>query len=113
MADALVVAGVAGGEAWARAQREYFQRCPRPYMRLVAAIQDNDFLGAPARAPLPPCFRRRAVGSPSPVGMAPGAPLEQRQGRPGGLARGPMRGQTRGPPARPSSLARAGLRGCR
>jgi hypothetical protein len=50
MADALVVAGVAGGEAWARAQREYFQRCPRPYMRLVAAIQDNDFLGARARA---------------------------------------------------------------
>ena len=47
MADALVVAGVAGGEAWQRAQREYFKRSPRPYMRLVSAIQDNDFLGAP------------------------------------------------------------------
>lgn len=46
MADALVVAGVAGGDAWQRAQREYFKRCPRPYMRLVAAIQDSDFLSA-------------------------------------------------------------------
>ena len=45
-----MVAGVAGGDAWQRAQREYFKRCPRPYMRLVAAIQDNNFLSAP------PCF---------------------------------------------------------
>ncbi len=101
MADALVVAGVAGGEAWARAQREYFQRCPRPYMRLVAAIQDNDFLGEPALALLPPssCPGRQVerMGLPSrpchwqprpsrsgtrgPLGAAPGA-LGQRSARP-------------------------------
>ena len=71
MADALVVAGVAGGDAWQRAQREYFKRCPRPYMRLIAAIQDNDLLSA-----LLACAHMRANLCPS--NAAPGCEASHR-----------------------------------
>ena len=46
MADALVVGAVANDSAlWRRAQTEYMRRQPRPYMKLVNAILENDFLG--------------------------------------------------------------------
>jgi hypothetical protein len=51
MADALLVGSVGGGELWARAQREYMRRQPRPYMKLVAAVMDRDLAGARGSLP--------------------------------------------------------------
>ena len=45
MADALLIGSVGGGELWARAQREYMRRQPRPYMKLVAAVMERDLAG--------------------------------------------------------------------
>ena len=44
-ADALVVASVAGGEAWDRARKAYMQAHPRPFMRMVHATLSSDWLG--------------------------------------------------------------------
>ena len=46
MADALVIASIGGGGLWARAQKEYMRRAPRPYMKIVTAIMDRDLAGA-------------------------------------------------------------------
>ena len=45
MADALLIGSVGGGELWARAQKEYMRRQPRPYMKLVAAVMERDLAG--------------------------------------------------------------------
>ncbi len=55
MADALVIASIGGGGLWARAQKEYMRRAPRPYMKIVTAIMDRDLAGA-RRSLLEPCF---------------------------------------------------------
>ena len=44
MADALLIASLAGSEAVAQAQRLYMRQHPSPYMRIVRAIQGNDFV---------------------------------------------------------------------
>ncbi len=45
MADALLIASIGGGDLWARAQKEYIRRAPRPYMKIVSAIMDHDLAG--------------------------------------------------------------------
>ena len=40
-----------GPELWARAQAAFMQKAPRPYMKVLGAVQKADMLGArPARA---------------------------------------------------------------
>ena len=44
MADALIIGHMGQGPYLARAQAEYMKRQPRPYMRLVRAVMENDLL---------------------------------------------------------------------
>jgi hypothetical protein len=44
MADALVIGMMGGGALSQQAQREYMRRHPRPYMKIVHAITENDLL---------------------------------------------------------------------
>ena len=44
MADALLIADLAGREELARVQLLYMKKQPSPYMRVVKAIQGNDFV---------------------------------------------------------------------
>ncbi|EIE18851.1 hypothetical protein COCSUDRAFT_49081 [Coccomyxa subellipsoidea C-169] len=52
MADALLIASIGGGDLWARAQKEYIRRAPRPYMKIVSAIMDHDLAGLVKSRPL-------------------------------------------------------------
>ena len=45
MADALVIASVAGGVLFEKAQKEYMRRAPRPYMKIINAIMSHDLTG--------------------------------------------------------------------
>jgi hypothetical protein len=45
MADALLIASLSGGELMARAQKEYMKRCPRPYMKILSAVMEEDLSG--------------------------------------------------------------------
>ena len=47
MADALVIGYMVGGQLWTKAQQHYFKKQPRPYMRIVQAVLENDLLGEP------------------------------------------------------------------
>ena len=47
MADALVIASVAGGVLFEKAQKEYMRRAPRPYMKIINAIMSHDLTGKP------------------------------------------------------------------
>ena len=47
MADALVIASVAGGVLFEKAQKEYMRRAPRPYMKIINAIMSHDLTGDP------------------------------------------------------------------
>ena len=44
MADALLIADLAGREELSRVQQLYMKKQPSPYMRVVKAIQGNDFV---------------------------------------------------------------------
>lgn len=44
MADALLIADLAGRDDLTRVQQLYMKRQPSPYMRVVKAIQGNDFV---------------------------------------------------------------------
>lgn len=46
MADALLIASIAGDELWRKALATYMRRQPRPYMRVVQAVLDSDLKGA-------------------------------------------------------------------
>ncbi len=48
MADALVIASVGGNYLFEKAQKEYMRRAPRPYMKIVSAITNQDLTGAGA-----------------------------------------------------------------
>ncbi|KAK9829183.1 hypothetical protein WJX72_004364 [[Myrmecia] bisecta] len=52
MADALIIGSLGGGELWTKAQKEYMRRAPRPYMKVVHAIMENDFLALIKSRPL-------------------------------------------------------------
>lgn len=45
MADALLIAQQGGAELWARAQAAFMSRAPRPYMRIIQAVQKSDWVG--------------------------------------------------------------------
>lgn len=45
MADALLIAAMSGGDLLARAHKEYMRRCPRPYMKLLSAVMEQDLAG--------------------------------------------------------------------
>ena len=56
MADALVIASVAGGYLFEKAQKEYMRRAPRPYMKIINAIMAHDLTGGHQPLPrLPVC----------------------------------------------------------
>mmetsp|Transcript_24380 Transcript_24380/g.43410 ORF Transcript_24380/g.43410 Transcript_24380/m.43410 type:complete len:1160 (-) Transcript_24380:43-3522(-) len=42
MADALVLASIGGVELWKATQKEYMHRTPKPYMKVVEAVMDNN-----------------------------------------------------------------------
>lgn len=44
MADALLIADLSGREELLRVQQLYMKKQPSPYMRVVKAIQGNDFV---------------------------------------------------------------------
>ena len=44
MADALLIADLAGRDELMRVQQMYMKKQPSPYMRVVKAIQGNDFV---------------------------------------------------------------------
>ena len=44
MADALLIADLAGRDELMRVQQTYMKKQPSPYMRVVKAIQGNDFV---------------------------------------------------------------------
>lgn len=44
MADALLIADLAGRDDLTRVQQLYMKKQPSPYMRVVKAIQGNDFV---------------------------------------------------------------------
>ena len=44
MADALLIADLAGRDELTRVQQLYMKKQPSPYMRVVKAIQGNDFV---------------------------------------------------------------------
>ena len=44
MADALIIADLAGRDELTRVQQLYMKKLPSPYMRVVKAIQGNDFV---------------------------------------------------------------------
>lgn len=44
MADALLIADLAGREELSRVQQVYMKKQPSPYMRVVKAIQANEFV---------------------------------------------------------------------
>ena len=44
MADALLIADLAGRDELTRVQHLYMKKQPSPYMRVVKAIQGNDFV---------------------------------------------------------------------
>ena len=44
MADALLIADLAGRDELMRVQKLYMKKHPSPYMRVVKAIQGNDFV---------------------------------------------------------------------
>ena len=44
MADALLIADLAGRDDLTRVQQLYMKKQPSPYMRVVKAIQRNDFV---------------------------------------------------------------------
>jgi hypothetical protein len=44
MADALLIADLAGRDELMRVHQMYMKKQPSPYMRLVKAIQGNDFV---------------------------------------------------------------------
>lgn len=50
MADALLIADLAGREELSRVQQLYMKKQPSPYMRVVKAIQGNDFV---SESPVP------------------------------------------------------------
>lgn len=47
MADALLLASMGNADLWAHAQTALMQRAPRPYMKVLAAVQKADMLGKP------------------------------------------------------------------
>ena len=49
MADALLIAHLAGQEELLRVQQLYMKKQPSPYMRVVKAIQGNDFVSKSAQ----------------------------------------------------------------
>ncbi|KAK9805066.1 hypothetical protein WJX73_010529 [Symbiochloris irregularis] len=52
MADALLIANQGGAELWARAQAAFMARAPRPYMRIIQAVQKSDWVGLIKSRPL-------------------------------------------------------------
>ena len=44
MADALIIADLAGRDELTRVQQLYMKKQPSPYMRVVKAITGNDFV---------------------------------------------------------------------
>lgn len=51
MADALLIADLAGRDELMRVQQMYMKKQPSPYMRVVKAIQGNDFVSKFLQAP--------------------------------------------------------------
>lgn len=54
MADALIIGHMGQGQHVVRAQEEYMRRQPRPYMRVVKAVLENNLLSEPSSAHPPP-----------------------------------------------------------
>ena len=46
LADALLLASMGGPDLWNRAQTAFMHRAPRPYMKVLGAVQKADMLGA-------------------------------------------------------------------
>ena len=70
MADALVIASVAGGVLFEKAQKEYMQRAPRPYMKIINAIMSHDLTGDchPSHGSCLPCHHCELLQSASFLG---------------------------------------------
>ena len=70
MADALVIASVAGGVLFEKAQKEYMRRAPRPYMKIINAIMSHDLTGDchPFSGSCLPCHRCVLLVTASPLG---------------------------------------------
>ena len=61
MADALVIGHMGQGKHLVRAQNEYMRRQPRPYMRVVKAVMDNDLLSALLAGHLSPLWKAQCA----------------------------------------------------
>lgn len=59
MADALLIADLAGRDDLTRVQQLYMKKQPSPYMRVVKAIQGNDFVSkySAMRLVISPCLK--------------------------------------------------------
>ena len=53
LADALLLASMGNADLWAHAQTALMQRAPRPYMKVLAAVQKADMLGEPCLDSVP------------------------------------------------------------